>query len=98
MSRYTFTSDADQDLIDIYLHGLETYGLRQAERYQDLLAAKLQTLADNPSFGSDYGDIRKGLRRAEAPAHSIYYQENAGGILVLRILYKTRDPARHLGA
>ncbi len=98
MSRIELTGDADRDLIDIYLQGLESYGLPQAERYQDILGAKLHVLAENPSFGSDYGDIRQGLRRAEAPAHSIYYQEVTGGILVLRILYKTRDPARHFGA
>lgn len=79
----------------MYLTGLETYGLRQAEAYQDILAARLQTLADNPSFGSDYGDIRPGLRRAESIAHSIYYRETADGILVFRILYKSMDPARH---
>ena len=97
MGNVELTSDADRDLIDIYLQGLETYGFRQAEQYQDLLAAKLQTLAEHPSFGSDYADIRDGLRRAEAPAHSIYYREFKGGIRVLRILYKTQDPARHLG-
>lgn len=96
MNRCRFTSDAEQDLIDIYITGLETYGLKQAEAYQDLLATKFQTLTDNPSFGSDYGDLRPQLRRAESVAHSVYYRKTPGGILVLRILYKSMDPGRHL--
>lgn len=96
MSKCRFTTDAEQDLIDIYITGLETYGLKQAEAYQDLLAEKFQTLTENPSFGSDYGDLRPQLRRAESVAHSVYYQETPGGILVLRILYKRMDPVRHL--
>lgn len=98
MSKCQFTNEADRDLIDIYLTGLEEYGLRQAEQYQDRLAVKLQTLAENPSFGSDYGDIRPELRRAESVAHSIFYRKMKGGILVFRILYKSMDPALHIKA
>ena len=96
MNEIQFTNEADQDLIDIYLEGLTKYGVRQAEDYQDILAGKLNTLVHNPSFGSDYGDIRPALRRYESVAHSIYYRETVGGILVYRILYKSMDPARHL--
>ncbi|MEP5730851.1 MAG: type II toxin-antitoxin system RelE/ParE family toxin [Sulfitobacter sp.] len=96
MSKYSLTREAERDVIDIYLDGLEQYGLRQAEHYQDVLASKLSTLAENPSFGSDYSDIRETLRRAESMAHSIYYQGDKNGILILRILYKSMDPARHL--
>jgi len=91
-----FTREADRDLIDIYLFGLERYGLRQAEHYSETLNAKIQMAAENPSFGSDYGDVRSGLRRYESVAHAIYYRPTATGILVLRILYGSMDPARHL--
>lgn len=96
MNKCILTAEAERDLIDIYLEGLERYGLRQAEAYQDLLATKLGTLTDNPSFGSDYGNIRPSLRRSESVAHSIYYRTSQDGILVLRILYKSMDPGRHL--
>lgn len=96
MSKCQFTNEADRDLIDIYLFGLEIYGLRQADTYQDDLAAKLENLADNPSFGADYSAIKPELRRAESVAHSIYYREITDGILILRILYKSMDPARHM--
>lgn len=96
VGRCRFTTEADRDLIDIYLEGLEKYGPRQADAYQDILAAKLHTLIANPSFGSDYGDIHPALRRSESVAHSIYYRETEDGILVYRILYKSMDPGRHL--
>lgn len=90
-----FTEEAQSDVINIYLYGLEHYGIRQAEKYSEKLADKLKIVAENPSFGTDYNDIRPGLHRYESVSHSIYYQPTKGGILVLRILHGKMDPARH---
>ena len=94
--RLNFTEEADRDLIDIYLYGIENFGFQQAESYSENLSRKLETVAENPSFGSDYSFIRSGLRRYESVSHAIYYQPDSAGILVLRILHSRMDPARHL--
>ncbi len=86
MTKIEFTGDAERDLIDLYLHGIERFGLAQAERYSKTLHDKIETVAENPSFGADYSFVREGLRRYESVSHAIYYQRTAKGIRVLRIL------------
>lgn len=96
MAKAELTHEAERDLIDIYLRGIECFGRTAAERYAEALGAKVQTAAENPSFGADYGFARPGLRRYECVSHAIYYRVTADGILVLRILHGRMDPGRHL--
>ena len=96
MTKIELTGDAERDLIDIYLHGIEHFGRAQAERYAEALNVKIETAAENPSFGADYSFVRRGLRRYECASHAIYYQPTAEGIRVLRILHGRMDTGRHL--
>ena len=96
MTRIEITSHAEQDLIDIYLYGIEHFGLDQAERYSEMLHARIDTIAENPSFGSDYGFVRDGLRRYESVSHAIYFRRTGEGVRILRILHGRMDPGRHL--
>ena len=97
MTRVKLSHDAERDLIDIYLFGLEHFGVRQAERYLERISSKIELAADNPSFGADYGSVTEGLRRYEVVSHAVYYRSTPSGILVLRILHGHMDPGRHLG-
>lgn len=96
MTKIELTLDAERDLIDIYLYGIEHFGHPQAERYAETLNGKMAVAADNPSFGADYSFVRNGLRRYECASHAIYYRATASGILVLRILHGRMDPGLHL--
>lgn len=96
MTKIELTLEAERDLIDIYLYGIEHFGHAQAERYAETPNRKIAVAADNTSFGTDYGFVRDGLRRYECVAHAIYYSTTAGGILVLRILHCRMDPGQHL--
>jgi toxin ParE1/3/4 len=90
------TLDAEQDLIDIFLHGIAHFGPAQAERYAKMLNAKIEMAAEHPDFGADYGFVVEGVRRYESVSHAIYYRPVPSGIRVLRILHGRMDPARHL--
>ena len=96
MTAIELTKEAERDLIEIFLFGIEHFGVAQAERYSVALLAKIEAAAANPSFGADYGFVRSDLRRYEATSHAIYYRKTHDGILVLRILHSRMDPARHL--
>lgn len=96
MTKVDLTKEAERDLIGIYLHGIEHFGRAQAESYAEALNDKIMIAAENPSFGADYGFVRKGLRRYECVSHAIYYRTTTEGILVLRILHGRMDPSRHL--
>lgn len=96
VARIELTRDAERDLIDIYLYGIERFGHAQAEDYAEMLSAKITIAARNVSFGADYGFVRNRLRRYECASHAIYYQPTAEGILVLRVLHGRMDPGRQL--
>lgn len=72
MTKIELTLDAERDLIDIYLFGIEHFGHAQAERYAETLHGKMAIAADNPSVGVDYNFARSGLRRHESLSHAIY--------------------------
>ncbi|HEV8034946.1 type II toxin-antitoxin system RelE/ParE family toxin [Yoonia sp.] len=74
MRKIKLTLDAERDLIDIYLFGIEHFGHAQAERYAETINAKITAAADNPSIGADYNFVRNGLRSYECVSHAIYYK------------------------
>jgi toxin ParE1/3/4 len=96
VTKIEFTHDAERDLINIFLYGIEHFGPVQAERYANTLNAKIEMVAEQPDFGADYGFVISGVRRYEAVSHAVYYRSTQTGILVLRILHGRMDPARHL--
>jgi toxin ParE1/3/4 len=97
VTKIEFTHDAERDLINIFLYGVEHFGPVQAERYAKTLNAKIEMAAEHPDFGTDYGFVVEGVRRYESVSHAIYYRPTQSGILVLRVLHGRMDPARHLG-
>ena len=96
MTKIEFTHDAERDLINIFLYGIEQFGPVQAERYAKTLNAKIEMAAEHPDFGADYGFVVEGVRRYVSVSHAIYYRPKQSGILVLRVLHGRMDPARHL--
>lgn len=97
MTQIELTKDAERDLIDIYLYGIEQFGQAQAERYAIALNSRIDFIAANPSMGSDYSAVREGLRRYEHVSHAVYFRPTPSGILVLRVLHGAMDPGRHIG-
>lgn len=97
MAEIDFTHEAERDLINIFLYGIEHFGPVHAERYLETINAKIEIAAEHPDFGTDYGFVVGGVRRYEAVSHAVYYRSTRTGILVLRVLHGRMDPARHLG-
>lgn len=93
VARIEITRDAERDLIDIYLYGIDEFGLHQAEQYNEVLHGRIETVVENPSFGY----VSEGVRRYESVSHAVYYRQIAGSIRVLRVLHGHMDPGRHLG-
>jgi toxin ParE1/3/4 len=83
-----FSRRAEDDLLSIGGYTLRAWGRAQAIRYLDDLEACCRMLAANPAIGRGCDDIRPGLRRMERGRHVVFHRENAGGILVSRILHQ----------
>ena len=96
MARFRFSRRAEDDLLSIGAYTLRTWGENQAVRYIGDLEACCQMLADNPALGRTCDNVRPGLRRMEIGRHAVFYREDAGGILVSRILHRRMLLERHV--
>jgi toxin ParE1/3/4 len=71
-------------------------GLKQVERYVDLLATTFQALAASPMSALACEHIRKGYRRRGVGRHRIYFRITMYGIALIRVLHERMDALRHL--
>jgi len=94
VATFRFSRRAEADLLSIGAYTLLTWGEDQTSRYIDDLEGCCQMLADNPRLGRVCDDVRPGLRRMERGKHVVFYREDAGGILVSRILHQRMLPER----
>jgi toxin ParE1/3/4 len=95
VAAFRFSRRAEADLLVIGAYTLRSWGEDQTIRYLDDLEACCQVLSDNPALGRACDDVRPGLRRMECGRHVVFYREDAGGILVSRILHQRMLPERH---
>ncbi len=96
MTDYHLTSRAEADLAGIADYTIEVFGIEQARRYRDDLEACFRRLAENPRLGRNAEALASGLRRFEYRAHAVFYTEDKGGVLIVRILHARMDAPRHL--
>ena len=95
MGKYQLTNRAEVEIDLIFEHSILNFGLRTAQDYLTGMHECFDLLADNPSWGNDYGFIETGLQRYEYRSHSSYYRERPTDVLIVRILGNKQDPARH---
>ena len=95
MASFRFTRRAEADLLAVATYALGTWGEEQAIHYIDGLETCCQMVADNPSLGQRCDEMRPDLRRMERRRHVVFYREDAGGILVSRILHQRMLPETH---
>ena len=88
MPEVRLTLQADRDLLDIFVFGLQTFGTRQAERYAATLDHCFQLLAENPRMGRSAPTLGPQVRRHEHESHVILYEATELGILVLAVVHK----------
>lgn len=84
------TQAADQDLDDLYVEGLTTWGLIQADLYYDGLLKRLERICEVPKQYPTVNDIRLGYRRSVYESHSIYFVID-GDAIEIRAVVKWQD-------
>ncbi len=95
-AEFRLSPAAERDLEGIWLYTLKEWGMNQANRYTDELAAVFDQLANNPELGPSCDYIRKGYRRRRLGRHAIYFRITDYGIAIIRILHDRMDAPRHL--
>jgi toxin ParE1/3/4 len=93
---YRTTRQADQDIIDIYLQGHREFGLRQAERYHEGLAATFDLIAANPRLARERPEFNPPVRLHPYQSHMIVYVVDDAGVLIVRVLQGRQEWEKHL--
>ncbi|MBM2575205.1 type II toxin-antitoxin system RelE/ParE family toxin [Jannaschia sp. Os4] len=83
-------------MADILDFGVERWGEDRAERYQWDLAGTFDTLAGNPRIARTRPDLPGNVRVHPSGSHVVAYTEDAGGILIVRVLHGRSDWRRLL--
>lgn len=98
MSRYQFTTQAQQDLIQIRCFTLENSGSKQSISYLEDLKKTLQLLSEMPLMGRNCNDdLGKDIYRFLYGTHAIYYLVMSDAIIIIAILHQGMVPEKHLG-
>ena len=86
MVKYKLSNVAKEDLIRIHHHGVEKFGMVQADKYFDSFFKYFDIIAQRPfSFESvDY--IKTGYRRCVCGSVSIYYKVNSDIVEIMAII------------
>ncbi|AVH41602.1 type II toxin-antitoxin system RelE/ParE family toxin [Agrobacterium tumefaciens] len=87
MSSYRLTKQAESEILDIFIYGVEQFGLRQAHFYKNELEGCFQLLGDNPRMGRLAPAIGEGVRRHEHGSHVIFYEIDGSGVLILTVVH-----------
>lgn len=95
---YRLSRRAEEDLLEIGVYTLLTWGEGQAARYLATLELACETLTRRP-YAQACEELGAGLHRVQVPGskHLIFFLiEEDGAAFVVRILHEQMDLAAHL--
>lgn len=90
MRQYHLTEEADNDLIELWLH-LSQDDLDAADRLLAKFVKKFELLATQPLIGRLRPEFAPNLRSFTEGRYVIFYRLTASGIEIVRIIHSARD-------
>ena len=91
MRDHRLSREADRDLKNIAIYGIENFGVSRSHRYRDRLKAHFQALASNPFRYPLVEHVRQDYRRSVCGQHSVYFRVDQDEVVIVRIL-RGQDP------
>jgi len=83
---YRLSLKAQEDIIGIYLEGVEKYGVFQAEKYSEILISTFSLIAENPRLARQRFEFTPPVRIHPCRVHMIVYDiDDSGDVLIIRI-------------
>ncbi len=74
MKKYKLSQQADDDLLTIFLEGINEWGYKQAEKYANELHDCFNILANHPDMGTTRKDLNKIPQSFVKGSHVIIYR------------------------
>ena len=85
-------SPGEHDIIATFVHGVEQFGVQQAERYHDLLDRTFQFLAENPEAARERAEITPPVRLHPIESNVVIYTiDDSGDIFIVRVRHGHED-------
>lgn len=88
---YRTTRQADQDIIDLYVHGAVEFGADQAEIYHHGLAEIFDLPADNPTLARERSEFAPPICNHPYRSHLVVYTIEKEGVLIVRVLHRRQE-------
>lgn len=86
MANYKLKASAKEDLIRIYLYGVNKFGEKQAEKYYNTFFEYFEKIANNPYSFESVDRIKKGYHRCVCGVDSIFYKIEHDDVLIVAII------------
>jgi len=96
MAVYKLSEKASADVDDIYEYTIVNFDIGQARAYLRGLDNCFKALAENPLRGRTADELASELRRYEYQSHVVFYRGMEPYTLIVRVLHKSMDFARHV--
>lgn len=91
MKKLVLTDRAREELREVYLYTLDTFGLAQADRYHEQLLQSFKLLRQFPELGRPKDRLRPGLRLYAVGRHQILYSSDADVIRIEGLPHDSRE-------
>ena len=88
---------AEKDLSKIFEFTAMSWGVDQAEKYQDELFAGMLLITKQELLGKLYPYVNLPYRKLHINRHLIFYRVEDQTCLIIRVLHDTMDIKNHLG-
>ena len=88
---YRLTHRAEEDVIALYLTGIEEFGEAVAEKYQDGLWRAFAFLSDYPAAARERLEITPSVRAHPYNSHMIVYVIDGDDVLILAVRHGRED-------
>ncbi len=98
LRKFWLTKAAENDLSNIAVYTLQTWGEQQLELYQTRLEERLALLLKHPEMGRSHPMLNNDFRYVVEGRHYNFYREIEGGIEILRFLHCRCDVMSKLAA
>ncbi|MBE7373026.1 type II toxin-antitoxin system RelE/ParE family toxin [Pseudomonas lopnurensis] len=86
---------AQEDLRNIYLYGMRTWGEQQAGDYLDLVRDCFWHLTIHPDIGVSRPELGQHLRSFVVKQHVVFYRLKLDQLQIVRVLHGRQEPELH---
>lgn len=93
---YRTTREADEDIVRIYVQGVASFGVGQADACFEGLFVMFEILAVNPRMARERSELSPPIRIHPYGSHVVAYMIEGEDILIVRVLHGGQDWERHL--